>query len=497
MALDPSIALQIRPMADPMEAMGKAVSLRALATQNELQGMQVQQQRDALARQTRLRDLVAGLPADASDDQRLSAMRGGGFLDEADKFEDTLLKRRRTNAEIGKFDADAGETRAKTAEKQFEVQRRRVEAGAAVVGSVLARTQNPTHQDIFDAIAQAAQQYGLTPDEQSAMARGLPGDPAALSAWLRSTNAQLMGAKERMEMLTPKLQEVNLGGTTQLVDVNPNTRGAAPTTFQRTVTPDAQLQANVTMRGQNMTDARARAEGEATRAAQVGQVTWQQDANGNFVALPTRVPAGQPAAGIQPIPALGPDGKPVRGKGGDLTEGQAKAMLFGGRMQEADATLRRLAQQGDERASSIKTTVENVPVVGPVLGGAANMALGVLAPGAQQVEQAQRDFINAVLRRESGAVIADSEFDNARKQYFPQPGDSDAVKSQKAANRQRAIQLMLEEVPTARRGAIAGATPAQPAAGARPAPPKVGDVVDGYLFNGGDPANQSSWKKVR
>lgn len=53
----------------------------------------------------------------------------------------------------------------------------------------------------------------------------------------------------------------------------------------------------------------------------------------------------------------------------------------------------------------------------------------------QQLEQAQRDFVNAVLRRESGAAIAQSEFDNAAKQYFPQPGDSTEVIAQKKRNR--------------------------------------------------------------
>jgi hypothetical protein len=58
----------------------------------------------------------------------------------------------------------------------------------------------------------------------------------------------------------------------------------------------------------------------------------------------------------------------------------------------------------------------------------------------QQMEQAQRDFINSVLRRESGAAISPSEFDSARKQYFPQPGDGDAVLAQKAKNRITALQ---------------------------------------------------------
>ena len=58
----------------------------------------------------------------------------------------------------------------------------------------------------------------------------------------------------------------------------------------------------------------------------------------------------------------------------------------------------------------------------------------------QQIEQAQRNFINAVLRRESGAVISPEEFDNARKRVLPQPGDepaSIAQKCQPAANHRR------------------------------------------------------------
>ncbi len=53
----------------------------------------------------------------------------------------------------------------------------------------------------------------------------------------------------------------------------------------------------------------------------------------------------------------------------------------------------------------------------------------------QSVDQAQRNFVNAVLRRESGAVISPQEFDNARQQYFTLPGDTPATIAQKKANR--------------------------------------------------------------
>jgi hypothetical protein len=63
----------------------------------------------------------------------------------------------------------------------------------------------------------------------------------------------------------------------------------------------------------------------------------------------------------------------------------------------------------------------------------------------QEQEQAERNFVNAVLRRESGAVISDQEFDNAKKQYFPQPGDTAKVLAQKKQNRVTVYQNLMRE----------------------------------------------------
>lgn len=59
----------------------------------------------------------------------------------------------------------------------------------------------------------------------------------------------------------------------------------------------------------------------------------------------------------------------------------------------------------------------------------------VLNPKQQKAAQAMRDFINATLRRESGASISDTEFASARQQYFPQYGDTAEVLAQKKQNR--------------------------------------------------------------
>jgi hypothetical protein len=120
-----------------------------------------------------------------------------------------------------------------------------------------------------------------------------------------------------------------------------------------------------------------------------------------------------------------------------LTEFQGKNLLFGSRAALSDKVLRELEDKISVTGLAAKQGVSKLPLIGGIAGAAANLTL---SPEAQKVEQAQRDFVNAVLRQESGATIAPSEFDNAVKQYFPQPGDGKEVLEQKRRNRQTAIQ---------------------------------------------------------
>lgn len=178
-------------------------------------------------------------------------------------------------------------------------------------------------------------------------------------------------------------------------------------------------------------------------------------------------------------PAVGPDGKPIMGKGGSLNGEQANALAFATRMGASDKVLEDMAAKGVMLPSQIRRAAGSIPIVGDALATGANF---IASPDQQQVEQAQRDFINAVLRRESGAAISMGEFANAAQQYFPQPGDSKAVIDQKRAARQRAFQTMLAAVPANQR-----ALPALPQAQAAP-------VAAGAPSN---PAASSGWSITR
>lgn len=60
----------------------------------------------------------------------------------------------------------------------------------------------------------------------------------------------------------------------------------------------------------------------------------------------------------------------------------------------------------------------------------------LVSDATQSLLQAERDFVNAKLREESGAAIAPEEFASAELQYFPRPGDGPDVIAKKKANRE-------------------------------------------------------------
>jgi len=71
----------------------------------------------------------------------------------------------------------------------------------------------------------------------------------------------------------------------------------------------------------------------------------------------------------------------------------------------------------------------------------------------QIYRQAQREFTEARLRKESGAVISPSEFEKDRQTYFPQPGDTQGVLERKAKARESLLESMKTEAGNAYRQA--------------------------------------------
>ena len=131
---------------------------------------------------------------------------------------------------------------------------------------------------------------------------------------------------------------------------------------------------------------------------------------------------------VIPVEGTGQGAKPA-------TQDQAASAGFVTRMRNANDVMS--DPKISEYGMGVKGTMNRANSAIPIIGNS------FVDPQYQQLDQAQRNFINATLRRESGASISPGEFENARIQYFPQVGDSPEVIKQKELNRQDAIKGVL------------------------------------------------------
>jgi hypothetical protein len=175
-------------------------------------------------------------------------------------------------------------------------------------------------------------------------------------------------------------------------------------------------------------EAKAQASGTAEGASSKPQYQKLKDEYGNERVFLVDQESGALKPVEMPNQGGGPGNPYATGK---FNSDQAKAAGFSDRMLGSEPVLRKFE------------TLNSGNALGATI---ANMAPNSMkSTERQQMDQAQRDFINSQLRRESGAAISPNEFESARQQYFPQPGDAPEVVSQKRRNRQTAIEAMARE----------------------------------------------------
>jgi hypothetical protein len=128
---------------------------------------------------------------------------------------------------------------------------------------------------------------------------------------------------------------------------------------------------------------------------------------------------------------------PKTGKnGGKLTEGERTSAYHASRAADTLAVLQQIEESGYNPADIGRE------------------ARGIRIPFSQYrpfqnqedkaYEQAQREFIASVLRKETGAAVTEKEFEDYSSIYFPRPGDGDEVKAQKSAARERAVGNLIQ-----------------------------------------------------
>ena len=320
------------------------------------------EQERGIERGNRLTSMLGGFKPGMSAADQGDQLTRGGFIDEGRKVIESGAK------------ANADQRAAEKAE--IESHFKKFELAGQIMGGV-------KDQATWDrARQQTAQFFG--PDAAAQM-------PAQYDPELvEQKRMQGMGAKDQLEQVwEQKGYDLDVSKAAETVR---NNKAQDATSRANNANNNA-----VTMRGQNMIDARGR----------------------EFNATAREEAKAKTAIGKAP------------------TEFQGKSAAFGSRADQADKIISSLEGKYSPAAINAKQTAEDTWLVGGALGAVANRF--ALDDNDQRAEQAPRDFINAVLRQESGAAIGETEFANAKKQYFPQPGDKPAVLKQKSENRKLAV----------------------------------------------------------
>jgi len=260
MALNTDIILQGRPAAveapDPMAQYGKALQLKQLMTQGQLQQQQLADDQSA-------REAFAASGGDRN--KYLQALATGGNVRAYQTAQKNYLDTDKTQAEISKHQAE-------TQYKQSEIQNQAI----ARDRDMLANVNNPQDAALW---IQAGYQdpivgkikSSMMPLEQ-ALAR-IPTDPMLFQQW-KQQNA--LGATKYIEQNKPTYQTRNLGGTTDTIAL-PGLGGPAQvvSSMQNTVSPDASLSAATQRRGQDLTDARQREANAIQNAGKTSEISTQ------------------------------------------------------------------------------------------------------------------------------------------------------------------------------------------------------------------------------
>jgi hypothetical protein len=437
--INSSIALGVQPIRveqkDPnaqLNALARVMQMKNMGQESDLNALRMDQMKRDQADQVEMRNALSAPDADP-----YKVLLGRGKIREAGDYQ--------------KSQSDAVKAKADAEYRQIETAHKRIDLTGQALGFVL---KNPTIENATAAITHLANVGGMPQDAAQKALSALQANPTPenIARFAELGFRSALAAKEQL----PKFQTNNIGGQTLTQQFDPVTgKAGVASAVQNTQSPDNiatnervaadnAASRGVQIRGQNLTDARQR-ENNAATMSRPFEVTGedgkpmlvQQDKQGN----------------IRPVQGFAPKsgGKP-------MTEGQAKANLFGSRMKESDRILQELEGKYSPLAVNSKMSAEKTPLVGALAGAVGN---AMLSEQGQKAEQAQRDFVNAVLRRESGAVISEQEFANAQKQYFPQPNDKPENLAQKRRNRQLAIQGLEAEVP----GGLKGGSPAPAAAG--------------------------------
>ena len=174
----------------------------------------------------------------------------------------------------------------------------------------------------------------------------------------------------------------------------------------------------------------ASARGWAGLREQQNAVTYQQDADGNYFALPTKAAPGSVIRAM-PVAAGGGGMTPLVGKGAQPTEDQSKAAGWLVQANNAHSNmLKAIKADPDAARPGFNDALAGIPSMGAG-NGLANI---FRSSSRQQFLQGASSLSEALLRAATGAGVNKDEAAQKARELTPQIGDSDEVIKQKMAS---------------------------------------------------------------
>ena len=208
MPVDSSIALNVRQPEDAFTGFGKALQLKSLVAQQQAQDRALQQEQ-------------------AINDAYRTSVGQGGELNRPALLSDLANRGlgsripglQKQFAEADKAGLEAKNTQSQISERDFKITKERLGVMQGMVSS-LAQKPDLTHDDVINTVAQYAQQFPEARDQAAQFVRNLPGDPRALRQSLITIGLQAADAGKRLDMMTPKVENTDLGNRSvrRLVD---------------------------------------------------------------------------------------------------------------------------------------------------------------------------------------------------------------------------------------------------------------------------------------
>jgi hypothetical protein len=151
------------------------------------------------------------------------------------------------------------------------------------------------------------------------------------------------------------------------------------------------------------------------------------DAQGNPTLLSVDLDSGQAT------PVQMPNGVQPNRPAKPVTGAERQTLAFYNRMKDALANI----ESGDQ-GQTLEDLIASQGTLGQIQGQfAPNMLQNT---NQQKYRQSQRAYTEARLRKESGAAIPESEFQNDARTYFVQPGDAPDVVKQKRLSRKTVLE---------------------------------------------------------